>query len=94
MSANSEAITSLILEVLKNCELDTKKLTGLLTDGLSVMVGKRSGVATRLKEENPLLINIHCICHRLALSCIDSNKKHNVTRGTKKVSRQALEKSL
>lgn len=94
MSANSETITSLILEVLKNCELDTKKLRGLVTEGPSVMVGKRSSVATRLKEANPSIINIYCICHRLAFYCTDSNKKHNVRRGTKQVSRQALEKFL
>lgn len=87
-SANSEAITSLILEELKNCELDTKKLTGLVTDGASVMVGKRSGVATRLKEENPLLINIHCICHRLALSCTDTNESIKYIKTVETILRQ------
>ena len=33
------------------------------------MTGSRSGVATKLKELNPQLININCICHRLALAC-------------------------
>ncbi|XP_052784628.1 zinc finger protein 862-like [Mya arenaria] len=37
------------------------------------MVGKRSGVAARLKQVNPLLLNVHCVCHRLALACTDTN---------------------
>ena len=31
------------------------------------MVGKNNGVAALLKRENPRLVNVHCICHRLAL---------------------------
>ena len=43
-----------------------------MSEGASVMTGSRSGVATRLKELNPQLINFHCICHRLALACTDT----------------------
>ena len=32
------------------------------------MIGRNSGVSTQLKALNPALINIHCICHRLALA--------------------------
>lgn len=39
------------------------------------MVGKNNGVAALLKRENPRLINVHCICHRLALACGDSNNE-------------------
>ena len=39
------------------------------------MVGKNNGVAAMLKRENPRLINVHCICHRLALACGDSNNE-------------------
>ena len=31
------------------------------------MVGKNNGIAALLKRENPRLVNVHCICHRLAL---------------------------
>ena len=37
------------------------------------MTGKRNGVAARLRADNKALINIHCICHRLALACGDAN---------------------
>ena len=32
------------------------------------MIGRNRGVSTQLKALNPALINIHCICHRLALA--------------------------
>ncbi|XP_015761809.1 PREDICTED: uncharacterized protein KIAA1586-like [Acropora digitifera] len=47
---------------------------GLATDGASVMVGSREGVASKLKRDNPCTIAIHCVCHRLALACTDSNE--------------------
>ena len=38
------------------------------------MTGKTNGVAARLRRTvNPSLINIHCICHCLALACASAN---------------------
>ena len=48
--------------------LDIDKLRGFATDGASVMVGCRNGVATQLKQCCPSLISIHCVNHRLALA--------------------------
>lgn len=74
-SANSEAISALILEELEEHDgLNLSSFTGLTSDGASVMVGKRTGVAARLKKVNPVLLNVHCVCHRLALACTDSNQ--------------------
>ena len=36
------------------------------------MTGKTNGVAAKLRSEVKPLINIHCICHRLALACADA----------------------
>ena len=50
--------------------LDIKrKLCGLGSDGASVMLGVRGGVATLLKKEVPFMIANHCIAHRLVLVC-------------------------
>ena len=54
-------------------KLEKSKLTGLATDGCSVMTGKRSGVAFKMRQECKLLLNVHCICHHLALTCGDAN---------------------
>ena len=73
-NADATAISSMLLQELSNNGLDVSKLTGFASDGTSVMTGKRGGVAVLLRQHNPSLINIHYICHRLALSCTDSNE--------------------
>ena len=66
--ANAETIKSVVKQ-LSDCDLDINKLSGLSTDGASVMVGKENGVAAKLKREAKMLLNVHCICNRLALAC-------------------------
>ncbi|XP_060575685.1 zinc finger protein 862-like isoform X2 [Ruditapes philippinarum] len=73
-SANAMAIKSLLVSDISEKGLDIKKLTGFSSDGASVMMGKDNGVAALLRSENPSMINIHCVCHRLALACTDSNE--------------------
>ena len=34
-----------------------------------------NGVAARLKRVNNVMLNFHCICHRLALACCDSGNE-------------------
>lgn len=46
-----------------------QKLCGLGSDGASVMLGRRGGVATLLKARVPFMIANHCVAHRLALAC-------------------------
>nr|XP_006811414.1 PREDICTED: zinc finger protein 862-like [Saccoglossus kowalevskii] len=50
-------------------------MAALGSDGASVMVGRKTGVATRLKERNSMLMNIHCVAHRLALAAAQSMDK-------------------
>ena len=71
-SANASTITNCIIETMDKFGLDSRKLSSFVSDGAAVMTGSRSGVATKLKELNPQLINFHCICHRLALACTDT----------------------
>lgn len=72
-SANATTIKNTVMKQLQECGLDVKRLSGLATDGCSVMTGKRNGVSSQLCQESPLLLNVHCICHRLALACGDAN---------------------
>lgn len=48
-------------------------VTGLCTDGASVMIGQKDGLSAKLKQLNKGLIASHCVCHRLALACTDTN---------------------
>lgn len=42
------------------------------SDGCNTMIGKKSGVTTRLKALKPELLTVHCSNHRLALAAKDS----------------------
>ncbi|XP_068762491.1 zinc finger protein 862-like [Montipora capricornis] len=70
--ANAEVITDHILDTLKECDLEVGNLKSFFSDGASVMTGEHNGVAARLKRVNKVLLNFHCICHRLALACADT----------------------
>lgn len=71
--ANSETLHAVITSTLGDLSIQGSCLASFVTDGASVMVGKNTGLAVRLKQStNPHMINIHCICHRLALACSDA----------------------
>ena len=72
-SASAETIKSTVLTPMAESKLEVSKLTGLATDGASVMTGKRNGVASKLCEASKLLLSMHCICHHLALACNNAN---------------------
>ncbi len=73
-SANAATLLKVVTETLAELGLTLEELVAMVTDGASVMTGPKSGLSARLKELIPLIICLHCICHRLALSCIDTLK--------------------
>ena len=42
------------------------------------MVGRKNGLAAKLKEVNHRLVSVHCICHNLALACTDAKDDANL----------------
>ena len=54
--------------------LNREAFTAYGSDGCSVMLRKKTGVATRLTEMKPDLISIHCQNHRLVLTAKDRFK--------------------
>ena len=77
-SANAVAMFHTIQSNLQACTLATDKLIGLATDGASVMVGRKNGLGAKLKDVNPRLISVHCVCHKLALACTDAKDDGNL----------------
>lgn len=75
-SANAETMLKVLLAKLHSLGIDLNKVTSLVSDGASVMTGKKGGFAARLRQICPTLTNVHCICHRLALACTDTLKEH------------------
>ena len=67
-----------IFESLKNLiqnqlQLDFADLKTFMSAGASVMTGREKDVAVRFckVEESSTMLNIHCVCHRLALVCFN-----------------------
>ena len=53
--------------------MEIGNLKAFVSDGASVMTGAKGGVAAKLRKDfASTMINIHCICHRLALACADT----------------------
>lgn len=48
--------------------LKTEKLLGIGVDGANVMIGEHHSFSSMLKEENPEMIIIKCVCHSLHLA--------------------------
>ncbi|XP_033758057.1 zinc finger protein 862-like [Pecten maximus] len=50
------------------------KLVGCNFDGAAVMMGKKGGVAAKVKERVPHAVAIHCVAHNLELAVLESVK--------------------
>ena len=77
-AADSESIFLSLQDLIKNeLSLDLKDLKAFCSDGASVMTGKNSGVAAKFRQLDDCntMINVHCICHRLALACGDTGNE-------------------
>ena len=70
-SCSPAGMTVTVIKDLEDNHLNLEKFNGLATNGASVMLGKDSGIAARLKEKAPVLVNVHHVCHKLAFA-IDS----------------------
>ena len=60
---------------LNELDLDVTKVGDMASDGAFVTLGRNNGVAAKLKAIVPSVIVVHCVCHRLALACADSNQE-------------------
>ena len=48
----------------------------MATDGTATVMGRKTGVGVQLKSKYaPLILQTHCVAHRLNLACVDSIKE-------------------
>lgn len=75
----AETVVETVLVTLKKHGFDdsflSTNLVSVATDGASVMLGRKSGVTTLLKEKYPNIITWHCLNHRLELAVNDALKE-------------------
>ena len=79
----AETIEKALLQFCDVAGIEMRKVMGFGSDGAAVMVGRVSGVSTRLKVHNPVMINIHCVAHRLALAAAQASGSIRTYRNSK-----------
>ncbi|CAI7753253.1 unnamed protein product [Closterium sp. NIES-53] len=69
---DAASLSFAVVHYLTGIGVDLQKVTGIATDGASVMVGKNNGVVARLRMRIPHMASTHCIAHREALAAKDA----------------------
>ncbi|XP_060586448.1 uncharacterized protein LOC132742139, partial [Ruditapes philippinarum] len=64
---DAETVYQSLKSVVSEKGIDFSNVKFFGSDGAAVMTGKKSGVSARLSSDRPLIVNIHCMAHKLAL---------------------------
>ncbi len=75
-------LLQVIQDALTRMNIGLNKIRGQCYDGASSMLGRKSGVATRILQEEPRALYTHCYGHSLNLACSDSVKECKVMRNS------------
>ena len=65
---NADSLTKDIATYFEENDISIAKVAGLGSDGASVMVGRHNGIGAKLKKQNPFMLSMHCVAHKLALA--------------------------
>lgn len=72
VNCTAAGIKDALCEFLKEKSLahgdDYSWIVGLETDGAAVVTGGHNGLGVKLKQLNNILIQVHCVAHRLNLA--------------------------
>lgn len=72
---NSETLFNLIKDLLIQCDLPLTMCRRQAYDGAANMQGRRTGVATKIRLEQPAALPVHCYAHSLNLCLQDAGRK-------------------
>ena len=75
-----ETLASTLKDVLLRCNLQLAQCRGQAYDGASNMAGHLSGVSTRITNEEPKALYVHCLAHSLNLCLQDCSKSCHCVR--------------
>lgn len=79
-ACDASSIVSAIKQFYEEKKLDLHKMVMFTSDGASVMLGRVNGVAARLKQDIPHLVQQHCVAHREDLGICDAWKEVKLIR--------------
>ena len=86
-SCEASSIVAAIEEFYKKYMLEMHKMVMFTSDGAAVMLGRRNGVAVKLKERIPHLVQQHCVAHREDLGIADTWKEVKLLQDIKTLMR-------
>ncbi|CAI7872664.1 unnamed protein product [Closterium sp. NIES-54] len=61
---DAASLQTIMLTHLETTGIDLQHISGMSTDGASVMTGQHNGLVARLRTKIPHLVSCHCIAHR------------------------------
>ncbi|XP_045165902.2 zinc finger protein 862-like [Mercenaria mercenaria] len=67
-NGSADIIYQSLKNYLHDASISLDSMTSFASDGPSVMTGKKNGVVAKLKKDNPRVIPVHCLNHRLQLA--------------------------
>ena len=74
-NTKAETLFYVIKDLLIRCNLPLALCRGQAYDGAANMQARRTGVATRIKSEQPAALPVHCCAHSLNLCLQDAGRK-------------------
>ena len=86
----TETLFKVIKDLLIRCDLPLALCRGQAYDGASNMQGRRTGVATRVRNEQPTALPVHCCAHSLNLCLQDAGRKLVCIRDALEVCREVI----
>ena len=81
-TVDAKTIHNCLINLIFRIRLGLKNFNAFASDGASVMRDVNNGVVARLRENQDLthMLNVHCICHCLALAWADSSSQLTVLK--------------
>lgn len=79
--ADAVALFGQIKQCLEQCGLYSLPIVAQSYDGAAVMSGHVNGVQTKLRQDHPSAIYIHCMAHKLNLILVDACKANRTAMG-------------
>ncbi len=74
-NTKADTLYTVLTDILTRCSLPLSMCRGQAYDGASNMQGRRNGLATRIKNEIPAALPVHCLGHCLNLCLQDAGRK-------------------
>ena len=79
-NGTAAAIKEVIGRYFEKIRVPLSKIVRFGSDG-AAMLGSKNGVARKLREDSPFMLNVHCIGHRFALCTGEGASKVTLVRG-------------